>query len=376
MRNECMGLINLTKKGNPNISKLNYGRPIASTPIGGRYRVIDFALSNMVNSGITNIGIFAKEKYRSLTDHIDSGKDWDLSRKKGGLSIFSPENTESQNIYPYRKGDIYNILCNIDYIKKSEEEYILVSPSYMVCNMDYTEALKYHKKSNNYITMIYKNIDNANNDFKGNLTLNLDEDSKVINMGSNIGAFNNANIYMEMYIMKRTDFIDAIYNLINTGDYQYLEDFLIEVVKYKQVGAYKYDGYLKCIKSIQSYFEISKELLDINIARELLYSERKILTKEKNESPTIYTEDANVENSFIASGCVIEGNVKNSIIFRKVHIKKGTNIENCIIMQNSFIGEECNLENVIFDKNINLAKGKELRGDENYPIVVEKNISI
>lgn len=376
MRNECMGLINLTKKGNPNISKLNYGRPIASTPIGGRYRVIDFALSNMVNSGITNIGIFAKEKYRSLTDHIDSGKDWDLSRKKGGLSIFSPENTESQNIYPYRKGDIYNILCNIDYIKKSEEEYILVSPSYMVCNMDYTEALKYHKKSNNYITMIYKNVDNANNDFKGNLTLNLDEDSKVINMGSNIGAFNNANIYMEMYIMKRTDFIDAIYNLTNTGDYQYLEDFLIEAVKYKQVGAYKYDGYLKCIKSIQSYFEISKELLDINIARELLYSERKILTKEKNESPTIYTEDANVENSFIASGCVIEGNVKNSIIFRKVHIKKGTNIENCIIMQNSLIGEECNLENVIFDKNINLAKGKELRGDENYPIVVEKNISI
>lgn len=376
MRNECMGLINLTKKGNPNISKLNYGRPIASTPIGGRYRVIDFALSNMVNSGITNIGIFAKEKYRSLTDHIDSGKDWDLSRKKGGLSIFSPENTESQNIYPYRKGDIYNILCNIDYIKKSEEKYILVSPSYMVCNMDYTEALKYHKKSNNYITMIYKNVDNANNDFKGNLTLNLDEDSKVINMGSNIGAFNNANIYMEMYIMKRTDFIDAIYNLTNTGDYQYLEDFLIEAVKYKQVGAYKYDGYLKCIKSIQSYFEISKELLDINIARELLYSERKILTKEKNESPTIYTEDANVENSFIASGCVIEGNVKNSIIFRKVHIKKGTNIENCIIMQNSFIGEECNLENVIFDKNINLAKGKELRGDENYPIVVEKNISI
>ncbi|MGL5507865.1 MAG: glucose-1-phosphate adenylyltransferase subunit GlgD [Paraclostridium sp.] len=376
MRNECMGLINLTKKGNPNISKLNYGRPIASTPIGGRYRVIDFALSNMVNSGITNIGIFAKEKYRSLTDHIDSGKDWDLSRKKGGLSIFSPENTESQNIYPYRKGDIYNILCNIDYIKKSDEEYILVSPSYMVCNMDYTEALKYHKKSNNYITMIYKNVDNANNDFKGNLTLNLDEDSKVINMGSNIGAFNNANIYMEMYIMKRTDFIDAIYNLTNTGDYQYLEDFLIEAVKYKQVGAYKYDGYLKCIKSIQSYFEISKELLDINIARELLYSERKILTKEKNESPTIYTEDANVENSFIASGCVIEGNVKNSIIFRKVHIKKGTNIENCIIMQNSFIGEECNLENVIFDKNINLAKGKELRGDENYPIVVEKNISI
>ncbi|MGL4912560.1 MAG: glucose-1-phosphate adenylyltransferase subunit GlgD [Romboutsia sp.] len=376
MRNECMGIINLNKKGDPNISKLNYARPIASTPIGGRYRVVDFVLSNMVNSGITNVGIFAKEKYRSLTDHIDSGKDWDLSRKKGGLSIFSTENTEYQNLYPYRKGDIYNILCNIDYIKKSEEEYILVSPSYMICNMDYKEALRYHKKSNNYITLIYKDINNAKIDFKGNLTLNLGESNKVINVGSNIGTFDSASIYMEMYIMKRTDFIDAIYSLTNTGDYQYLEDFIIESVKYKEVGAYKHNGYLKCVKSVTTYFEMSKDLLNIDIAKELLYSDRKILTKEKNESPTIYTEDANVENSFIASGCVIEGNVKNSIIFRKVHIEKGVNIENSIIMQNCIIGENSDLNNVIFDKNINLAKGKELKGDENHPIVIEKNISI
>jgi len=330
----------------------------------------------MVNSGITNVGIFAKEKYRSLTDHIDSGKDWDLSRKKGGLSIFSPENTESQNQYPYRNGDIYNILSNIDYIKKSEEEYILVAPSCMVCNIDYSGALKYHKASNNYITMIYKNIDNANTDFKGNLTLNLDNNNKVINVGSNIGVFDRTDIYMETYIMKRTDFIDDIYNLINTGDYLYLEDYIIESVKDKQIGAYEYNGYLKCIKSIQAYFEASKDLLNVDIAKELLYSDRKILTKEKNESPTIYTETAKVENSFIASGCVIEGTVKNSIIFRKVHIEKDVVIENSVIMQNCIIGEGAELNNVIFDKNINLAHGKELRGDENYPIVIEKNICI
>lgn len=376
MRNECMGLINLNKKGDPNIDKLNYGRPIASTPIGGRYRVIDFVLSNMVNAGITNVGIFAKEKYRSLTDHIDSGKDWDLSRKKGGLSIFSPENTESQNIYQYRKGDIYNILCNIDYIKKSEEEYILVAPSYMICNIDYSEALKYHKKSNNYITMIYKNIKNAKLDFKGNLTLNVDDNNKVINVGSNIGVFDSANVYMEAYIMKRTDFIKVIYNLANTGDYLYLEDFIIEAVKSNKIGSYEYNGYLKCIKSTRTYFEASKDLLNIDIARELLYSDRKILTKEKNESPTIYTENAKVENSFIASGCTIEGTIKNSIIFRKVNIEKDVVIENSIIMQNCIIGQGAELKNVIFDKNINLAQGKQLKGDENYPIVIEKNISI
>ena len=176
--------------------------------------------------------------------------------------------------------------------------------------------------------------------------------------------------------MKRTDFIDAIYNLTNTGDYLYLEDFIIESVKNEQVGAYEYDGYLKCIKSTKTYFEMSKDLLNMDIARELLYSDRKILTKEKNESPTIYTEDANVENSFIASGCIIEGTVKNSIIFRKVHIEKGANIENSIIMQNCIIGQNSELQNVIFDKNINLTQGKELKGDKNYPIVIEKNISI
>lgn len=376
MRNKCMGIINLNKKGDPNISKLNYARPIASTPIGGRYRIIDFTLSNMVNSGITNIGIFAKEKYRSLTDHIDSGKDWDLSRKKGGLSIFSPEHTEHQNVYPYRDGDIYNLLCNIEYIKRSEEDYVLVSPGYMICNIDYLEVLKYHKESNNYITLIYKEIDNAREDFKGNITLTLNDNNDVLNMGTNIGAFNKANIYMEMYIMKRLDFIHIIEKLTNTGDFMYLEDYIFDVVKHKKVGGFKYAGYLKCVKSVKSYFETSKDLLDINIAKELLYSDRKILTKEKNEAPTIYTDSANVENSFIASGCLIEGNVKNSIIFRKVHIEKGVNIENSIIMQNCVIGENSKLENVIFDKNIVLSKGRELKGDENYPIVIEKNISI
>lgn len=375
MANKCMGLINLNKKGEPNISKLNYGRPLASTPIAGRYRVIDFTLSNMVNSGITNIGIYAKEKYRSLTDHIGSGKDWDLSRKKGGLYIFSPEDTEVQNKYPYRKGDIYNILCNIGYIEKSEEEYILISPSYMMCNMDYSEAIKYHIRSKNDITMVYKPVDNANEDFDGNLTLVLD-DKKVVNIGSNLGVYSNANIWMETYIMKREDFIKTIYMLSNTGEYLYLEDYISENVNNLRVGAYEHNGYLKCIKTTKSYFDMSKDLLNIDIAKELLYSDRRILTKEKNESPTVYSDNANVENSFIATGCVIEGNVKNSIIFRKVHIKEGANIENCVVMQNCIIDKGAYLQNVIFDKNINMGEGKELRGDENYPIVIEKDISI
>ena len=184
MKNQCMGLINLEKKGNPNINILNYARPLASTPIAGRYRIIDFVLSNMVNSGITNVGIYAKEKYRSLTDHLGSGKDWDLSRKKGGLYIFSPENTKYNNNYGFRTGDVYSILANIDYIEKSTEEYILIAPSYMLCSMDYKEAIKYHKESKNDITVIYKHVSNADEDFLECMTLDMDSNNRVLNISN------------------------------------------------------------------------------------------------------------------------------------------------------------------------------------------------
>ncbi len=183
MKNECMGLINLDSIQNPSVNVLSDHRPVATIPIAGRYRLIDFTLSNMVNSGITNVGIYAREKYRSLTDHLGSGKDWDLSRKQGGLYVLSPENAKNNNNYGYRKGDIYTILANIDYIEKSPEEYVIVAPSYMICSIDYNDLLKYHKKSNNDITIVYKRVENANKDFKNCNTLNIDKDKlKAIEM--------------------------------------------------------------------------------------------------------------------------------------------------------------------------------------------------
>ena len=373
MNNECMGLINLDKKGNPSINILNYARPLASTPIAGRYRIIDFVLSNMVNSGFTNVGIYAKEKYRSLTDHLGSGKDWDLSRKKGGLYIFSPENTKYNTNYGLRSGDVYSILANIDYIEKSKEEYILIAPGNMLCNMDYRDAIEYHKKTKNDITVIYKNIHNADEDFLGCMTLNIDSDGRVLNMGNNIGAFPTANISMETYIMRRTDFIRCIYKIASLGTYSYFEDYINRELSNIQVGAYEYKDYLKCINSIQSYAQASKEMLTKEVCSELFNSDRKIFTKDKSQAPTIYKKHAKVENSFVATGCKIDGEVLNSIIFRKVEISKGAVIKNCVIMQNCKIDENVVLENVIFDKNISISEGKVLKGDTDYPMVIEKN---
>ncbi len=375
MRNECIGIINLEDKKDTAISQLTELRPVASVPIGGRYRVIDFVLSNMVHSGINNVSVFSKEKYRSLTDHLNNGKSWDLSRKKGGLFIFSPENTNHRSKYPYKPGDIHGILSNIDYIEKCQQEYVLIAPSYMICNIDYREAFEYHKNSDNDITIVYKNVDNANKDFDGGTTVSISND-RVVNMGSNVKLLENNNISMETYIIKRSKFIEYIYGCVNDGSYLYIEDFISNSLDKLMVGAYEYKGYLKCINSIKSYFEMNKELLDEEISGELLYSSKKVLTKEQGQTPTIYTEDANIQNSIIASGCVIEGSVKNSVIFRKVHIKKGATVENSVVMKGCTINEDSKLENVILDKFVNISKEKELKGDEKYPIVIEKDMSI
>ena len=376
MRSECVGIINLDNKNDIVMNQLTNVRPIGSLPIAGRYRVIDFSLSNMVNSGITNVGIFAKEKYRSLTDHIGSGKDWDLSRKKGGLFIFSPENTKDRSKYPYRSGDIYNILANIDYIEKSSEEYIIVAPSYMICTIDYNDLLKYHKESNNDITIVYKRVDNANKDFEKCNTLNIDKDGRIKNIGNNLKAFPSANICMDTFIMRRKDFIECIYSIASMGTYSYIEDYIINQLDNIQVGAYKYEGYLKSINSIKSYYEASKEFLTEEVSKEVFRSNRKIFTKDKSQAPTIYGEDAEVRGSFVATGCQINGTVENSTLFRKVKIGKGTVIKNCVIMQSCNIGENVVLENVILDKNVTITSGKELKGDKDYPMVIEKNQTV
>ena len=373
MKNQCMGLINLDKKGNPNINILNYAIPLASTPRAGRYRIIDFVLSNMVNSGIDNVGIYAKEKYRSLTDHLGSGKDWDLNRKKGGLYIFSPENTKYNNNYGFKTGDVYTILANIDYIEKSKEEYIIIAPGYMLCSIDYKEALKYHKQSKNDITVIYKHVTNTDEDFLGCMTLNMDSNGRVLNIGGNIGAFPSANISMETYIMKRVDFIKCIYKIASLGTHSYFEDYIKKEISNIQVGGFEFKNYLKCINSIQSYAEASKQILKKDVSTDLFNPKRKIFTKDKSQSPTIYMKNAEVRNSFVATGCKIDGIVENSILFRKVEIGKDAVLKNCVIMQNCKIESGVVLENVIFDKNIRVSKGKQLKGDKDYPMVIEKN---
>ncbi|MDS0528487.1 glucose-1-phosphate adenylyltransferase subunit GlgD [Clostridium sp. SHJSY1] len=363
--NSCMGIINLDENESK-MGELVSNRPLAAVPIAARYRIIDFVLSNMTNSGIECIGIFAKNKSRALMDHLRNGRPWDLHRKRDGLRVFN---------FGYEDpafDDVHNFADNIDFIKYSKKEYIIMASSYMICNIDYKKVLEEHKKSGNDITMIYKNINNADKYFIGCNVLNINENRKLVSVGENIGRENHSNIDMEMYIMSTDLFIDIVLESIRSGMYRKIKQFISSNLDKLNVRCYEFKGYLACINSLNSYYVANMSLLKKKISNELFYQGKPIFTKTKDEAPTQYGNNSNVKNSIIANGCYIGGDVKNSIIGRRVHIEEGAKVEDCIILQNSRIGRQAKLCNVIADKWAKIGEAEIYKGSDLYPIVINK----
>ena len=362
---DCLGIINLDEN-EEKILELTSHRLLGALPIAGRFRVIDFVLSNMTNSGIENIGIFTKNKSRSLIDHLTNGRPWDLNRKKDGLRVFNFGDFNPQY------DDVHNFLDNIDFFEKSRREYILISPSYMLCNIDYNDLLKYHKKSGNDVTIVYKTIKHAEDKFVDCQVLNLDENSRVIGVGQNIGLKSTTNISMEMYILKTDLFIDIVYKSIKNGMYRKVKDYINGNINNLKVGGFEFTGYLACINSIESYFQANSDFLNEKVNKELFYGNAPIYTKPKDECATQYTENSNVVNSIIANGSYIEGTVKNCVIGRKVYIGKNSVLENCVILQNSVIGDNVSMNYVITDKGTVIRDEEEVKGLMNNPVVIPK----
>lgn len=363
--NNCLGIINLDENES-RIGELVRNRPLASIPIAARYRIIDFVLSNMTNSGIECIGIFAKNRSRSLMDHLTNGRPWDLHRKKDGLKVFN---------FGYEDpsyDDIHNFSDNIEFVKRSRKEYVLMAPSYMICNIDYKEALEKHKKSRSDVTIIYKNVSNADRSFIDCDILNIDSKDRVLSIGKNIGRESNANISMEMYIMSTELFIDMVLEGVRSGMYRKIKQFIHSNLGNFKVDSYEFNGYVNCINSLNSYYDANMDLLKKKINSELFYEGKPIYTKVKDEGPTQYSENSNVTNSIIANGCLIEGEVKNCVISRRVYIAKGASIKDCVIMQNTVIGEGASLEKVIANKQTEIGAHESYKGSENWPVVMNK----
>ncbi|MBU3179402.1 glucose-1-phosphate adenylyltransferase subunit GlgD [Clostridium estertheticum] len=365
MINNYMGILNLNED-ETNIINLTKSRPLAAIPIASSYRIIDFALSNMVNSGLRNIGIFTQSNSRSLVDHVGSGRPWDLDRRPNGLFVFN------FGIASTSLNDTEMLWNNTEYLYRSKEKNVILSSSYMVGNIDYMAAVKYHEEKKQDITVIYKNINTGSNDFLNCDVLNIDENSNVLSIGKNTGAYNCLNISMEMFIMKKELLISLIRKSIHTGSYKTIKDTIHNNINNLSVTAYEFNGYLQCVNSISAYYKTNMDMLSIKTTKELFFSNGPIYTKIKDEPPTKYSSESKVTNSIIADGCIIEGIVENSIISRGVFVHSGAEINNSIILQNCEIKENSKLFNVIIDKNVIINKDKQLNGDNEFPLVIEK----
>ncbi|MFT8313499.1 MAG: glucose-1-phosphate adenylyltransferase subunit GlgD [Clostridium sp.] len=376
MLSNYMGILNLNENED-NIKSLTKNRLIASIPVAGRYRIIDFVLSNLINSGIRNVGIFTQSKARSLIDHIGSGKPWDLDRKINGLFIF---NFGERNSY---LSDVEMIKNNMEYIYRSKQDKVILCSSSMICNIDYQEAAKLHEESGKDITIIYKKVKSSNNYFRNCNILNINNDNSVISVGKNIKVtelYNRKNlisdgyenISMETFILDKDTLINILNNCIKTGYWADLKDCIYNNIADLNVNAYEFKGYLSNINSINSYYKANMDMLNLDVSKELFFNNGLIYTKIMDESPTKHFSTANVSNSLIANGCLIKGNVTNSVLSRRVQIDEGAEVNNCIIMQGCHIKSNAKLSNVIIDKDNIIDRNKELKGDTDFPLVIEK----
>ncbi|MBZ9636673.1 glucose-1-phosphate adenylyltransferase subunit GlgD [Clostridium sp. FP1] len=349
-----------------NIKSLTKSRPIGAIPIGGRYRIIDFVLSNMVNSGIHNIGVFANTKTRSLVDHLGSGKPWDLDRKINGLFLFNSTTDGS------RLRDIDALSDNIDYIRRTKQDYVVMSSSYMLCNMDYNEAAKFHEESGSDITLLYKKTNNGKKHYIDNSTLYINEENKVLSIGKNIGAEDKLNISMEMFIMKKSTLINIINNAVQTGYSNSIKAAIYNSAPQLNVNAFEFKGYVQCVNSVKNYYKTSMDMLNGKVTKELFFNNGLINTKSKDGAPTKYFNESRVKNALISNGCILKGSIENSIISRRVIVHAGAELKNCIIFESCEIKQGCKLTNVILDKNTIINENTVLKGDEDFPVVIEK----
>jgi len=361
------------------IPELTRMRTIGSVPFGGRYRLIDFALSSMVNSGISKIGLVTHNNYQSLLDHLGNGKDWDLARRSGGIKLLPPyvtafDNAGANKFYTSR---LEALMGTVNFLHRCNEDYIVMSDCDVICNIDLNDVIERHATSGADITFVTKSTDLTGVSENEILTLiKSDENDNVTDVFED-HVSEDTQVYINIMVMKRQYLLNVVETAISRGHNSFLRDIIMKNIGKAAYKVYKYDGWYAHIGSLEGYFECSMKLLEAD-ARERLFGvkNRPVLTKVRNSAPTRYCDGAKVTNSVVAEGCVIEGTVENSIIFRGVHIGKGAVVKNSILFQDSYVCPNADLNCVIADKNVMIKDGRVLSGHKTMPFYIGKNMSV
>ena len=364
-----MGLI-LADNKKISLGELTGPRAISAIPFAGRYRIIDFMLSNMVNSGIKNVGILTYNKYKSLMDHLGTGAAWDLDRKNEGLHILPPYvNSEASNINSDEE-----LAGVLDFLRTSRSTYVIVAASNVVFNTTFDDMIESHEKTGADITVMYNR--DATKFGNPSYILEVDGDGFVKDMLYNPQKSSSNKCSLGVICLRRDMLVDIISKQMSHGVTHFGIHSMVKMFDELRIHAFEYNGIALRINNVQTYFNSSMALLSDSVRNDLFWSGESVYTKVKDEAPTLYFDNAHVADSIVSDGCRIYGNIEKSIIFRSVTVSKNTTIKNCVIMQDVHISENCYLENVILDKNSFVRPGVKLVGHHDFPVVIGKGAGI
>lgn len=375
--NNVLGIIH-SQAYDSNLRSLTLFRTMASVPFGCRYRFIDFPLSNMVNAGMTQVGIITKNNYQSLMDHVGSGKPWDLARKREGMFILPPYNSLSASTsggnHESRISSLYSIS---DFLSKSRHEYVIMTDANAVYNMDFNDIFKFHTEKEADITIVYKH--GKMPAIKDLMMFALDDTGRITeaSVSQTADAGREANYSFNNILVMRKSLLEYLVRTAVARNFTSFErDIIQSNVSNLKIYGYEATGFAEVIDSLRTYYSVSMSLLEPENRRTLFDTRMPISTKICDNVPATYGLKADVSNSLIADGCIVNGTVENSILFRDVRIEEGAVVKNSIIMQGCTVKSNTSLNCVIADKNAVFSNNKSLSGDASYPIYISKGIHV
>lgn len=355
------------------ISDLTKNRTMGSVLFGGRYRLIDFPLSNMVNSGVDEVGVITKSNYQSLLDHLGSGREWDLSRKRGGLHLLPPFSNNISGMYRGRLEALYGIY---DFINGSDADYVVMSDCDVVANLDLSEVIEHHINKKADITVVYARDVLTLEQAQSSTVLGVDEDERIYDVLLRPQMSGGCNFSLNMYVIAKEFLKNIILETASRSLFSFERDILqARKNEYKIVG-FKHNGFYSKITSMDTYYKANMCLLNSENRAKLFVTDTPIYTKVRDDPPAKFGIGASVKNSLIGDGCIIEGTVENSILFRGVRVAKGASVKNSIIMQSAKIGKKSDINYIITDKNVVINEFKILTGSANHQLFIGKNVTI
>ena len=355
------------------LKELTGHRTMASVPFAGRYRLIDFVLSGMTTAGMQNVGVIAKKNYQSLMDHLGNGREWDLSRKRGGLKIFPPNAAGAGASYHGRIEALHTIL---PYIDDAKEDYVVLADCDVICNMDYTALVEKHAESGADVTLAYTKEKMTEALIRNNVSLQMAPSGRVRELLINDTASGKRNLSMGIIVMGRELLVEIVKTAYSKGLVRLEQEILAKKLDTLKVYGYEYAGYRSRIVDMASFFDANMQMLYSENLNRLFPENRPIYTKVRDEAPVRYAPDVKVKNATVADGCIIEGNVQNCVIFRGCRIGKGAVVKNCILMQGTVVGAGARMDYVITDKDVTISEGQYLGGTKNFQVFVKKGAQV